>query len=456
MIVDMGLLAQATGWLGANVYAEDLRDPFVLHGEYGYSFEEYVHYGWWRPRLMRSLSPGRPVVIPEIASVDERYLQIPLIGGTDAFCIYMLHQVPEDPPDIGSYPAWAMEAPMRVDGEPEQHFWAAKTMFLYQAAGGELFANSRVDADVALTYRREGELAASWAEIPGAGWPSGDTFGEEVRARNHGRRSQELAQELVRRQIAFDVIDVRFPPYEGWTDHYRRVLEPGDAVPDDPELRVAWTDVEGVDADARTASDGSVFVTLVNRTANRAEGVVTWRGGGSVPFAMDGPAVCAAHVRGGQVVSAILGGAARVGELAFTGRLGAVGSFGDALVLTAPVDGAFTVPVAGREVRRLTFRGELEPWPHHDATGVRYASHVGDGRTDVVFVGPPPPGWMDPFDTYRSLVVDETEGDVDWEGLQRSFAQARSTGDLEEATALERQLRRLARIEAVAPPEARR
>jgi hypothetical protein len=456
MIADVGLLAKATGWLGANVYAEELREPFVLHGEYGYSFEEYVHYGWWRPRLMRSLSPGKPVLIPEIASVDERYLQIPLIGGTDDLCIYMLHQVPEDPPDIGSYPAWAMEAPMREDGEPEQHLWAAKTLFLYQAAGGDLLAGSRVTADVALTYRREPELAASWAEIDGAGWPAGDGFGEEVHGRNDGRRLQERAHELVRRQVEFDVIDVRFPPVADWEARYRHVLEAGDEVPDDPSLRVAWTDAPDVDAGVRFAVDGSVFLTLVNRSQERRAGTVAWRGGGALAFATDGPSVCAAHVRDGGVLSAILGGGATLGDLAFTGRLGAVGTFGETLVLTAPVDGTFTVPVGDRDVARLSFRGEVAPWTRHDRATVRFDALVGDGHTDVLFVGPPPEAWLDSFDTYWTVVHDQVEPEQDWEELQWAFAQARSRGELEDAAQLERRLRLLARIEAVAPPEARR
>ena len=449
MLADMGMLAQATGWLGSNVYAEDVGDPFYVNGEYRYSFEEYVNFCWWRPRLVRSLAPDRPVITPEISAAGDLYLQAPLIGGTDAFCVYMLHQVPEDPPELGSYPRWASEAPMRADGEPEPHFWHGKTLFLWQAAGGEALARSASPADVALTYRREPELAASWAEVDGAGWPDGDLFGERVRAMNHGRRSQELAQELVRRQIAFDVVDVRYAE-PGWEARYRYVLEPGDRVPDDPSLRCAWTDIEGVDTGFRAAADGSgdVFLTLVNRTQRRAEGTVRWRGGGELAFAFDGPKLCAVHVHDGEAVSAILGGRARLANLAFTGRLGAIGRFADTLVLTAPVAGEFTVPVGGRPVTRLTFGGGLEPWDRLDGDVVRYEETVGGVTTDCLFVGEPPSRYLELFDTFARLMAARVGEDSDWERLQWEFAQARSRGDLATAADRERRLRLLAVAES--------
>jgi len=455
MVADMGMLAQATGWLGSNVYAEDVRDPFYAVGEYQYSFEEYVHFCWWRPRLMRSLAPDHPVFSPEISAVGDLYLHAPLIGGTDAFCVYVLHQVPSDPPDVGAYPRWASEAPMRADGQPEPHFWNGKTLFLWQAAGGEELATSTCPADVALTYRREPELAASWAEVDGAGWPQGDVFGEQVRQMNHGRRSQEIAQELVRRQIAFDVVDVRYAE-PGWRSGYRHVLEPGDEIPDDPSLRYAWTDVEGVDAGIRFASDGSeVFLTLVNRTARRAEGMVSWRGGGQLAFAFDGPALCAAHVREDEVMSAILGGRAVLGHIGFTGRLGAVGTFGDTQVLTAPVAGAFTVPVRGRPVSLLRFDGGVEPWPGVDGDVVRFEELVGGERTDSLFVGEIAERFQRPFDVFAELMAARVGSDTDWERLQWEFAQARSTGDLATAIDRERRLRLLALAHLTVPDRAR-
>ena len=94
---------------------------------------------------------------------------------------------------------------------------------------------------------------------------------------NTGRRCQELAQELVRREIEFDVVDVRYAE-PGWGSRYRHVLEPGDGVPDDPSLRWAWTDLSGVDVTARFGDGGDMFLTIVNRTSSRAEGVDRWLG----------------------------------------------------------------------------------------------------------------------------------------------------------------------------------
>ena len=452
MIADMGMLAQATGWLGSNVYAEDLRDPFFLHGEYGYSFEEYVHYCWWRPRLMRSLAPDHPVFTPEISAVADLYLQAPLIGGTDAFCVYVLHQVPFDAPDVGSYPRWASEAPVRADGEVERRFWNGKTLFLWQEAGGERLASSRVPADVALVYRREPEHAAIWAEVDGAGWPQDDPFGDEVRALNAGRRSQEQAQALVRAQIEFDVVDARFTA-AGWERGYTHVLEPGAAVPTDPSLRYAWTDVGGVDASVRFAVDGSgdAFLVLVNRTQQRATGEVHWRGGdGGLSFALDGPALAAAQVEGGtgRVTSAILGGRARVGELAFTGRLGAIAHLTDGLVMTAGVDGEFTAPLGARPVRRLAMNGAFEPWEHRRSGDVvRYEVEVGDSVTDMVVAGDLPASYLARFDVFAHLMAARVGDDTDWVELQGKFAAARVRGDLSTSASVERSLRRLAAAE---------
>ena len=459
MVADMGMLAQATGWLGSNVYAEDLRDPFFLHGEYGYSFEEYVHYCWWRPRLMRSLAPERPVFAPEISAVADLYLQAPLIGGTDAFCVYVLHQVPSDAPDVGSYPRWATEAPLRIDGEPERRFWNGKTLFAWQEAGGDRLATSTVPADVALVYRREPEHAAIWAEVDGAGWPAGDAFGEQVRALNTGRRSQEQAQALVRAGIEFDVVDPRFAP-DGWERDYRHVLEPGDPVPDDPALRYAWTDVEGVDASVRYAADGSgdVFLVLVNRTQARASGTIRWRGdAGGVPFELDGPALSAAQVDGvsGEVVSAILGGRARIGGLRFSGRLASVARLGDGVLLTSADDGTFEVPAAGRAVWRLTFAGAVEPWGEVEGDVVTFRTEVGDSRTDLLCVGELPDSLVARFDTFRRLMRARVGDDTDWERLQREFALARVAGDAVTARDRERRLARLAAAELTVPDRPR-
>ena len=454
LLVDAGMLAKATGWLGHNVYAEEVRGPFYEQGEYRYSFEEYVNHCFWRPRLVRSLSPAYPVMTPEISAAGDLYVQAPLIGGTEAFAIFVLHQIPRDPPELGSYPSWGMEAPLRPDGEPRDRFWNGKTLFTYLAACGEAYARSSSPADVALVYRREPELAGSWAEVQGAGWPEGDPFGEQVRAMNAGRRSQEQAQELVRREVEFDVIDPRYAE-PGWEERYRHVLEPGDPIPDDPGLRHAWTGPPDVDVGARFGEDGEVFLTIVNRNQTRKEGVARWRGGGALPFAMDGPKLCAAHVREGRVVSAILGGKATVGELGFTGRLGVVASFGDTLVLSAPVEGTFTVPVAGRPVQRLTMKGLLEPWTRVEGDRVEYLEVDGHGITDLLFVGEPVAEYLASFERYRELMLRRLgEPLPDPDEVQWRLAQARSAGDLAASGEAERTLR-LLRLAAQAVPDRR-
>jgi hypothetical protein len=454
LVVDVGRLAKATGWLGSNVYAEYVREPFYAQGEYRYSFEEYVHFCHFRPRLMRSLAPEHPVLTPEISACGDLYLHAPLMGGTEAWCVFVLHQVPVDPPELGSYPQWASEAPMRVDGSPTDRFWNGKTLFTYLAACGDAYDRAVMPAEVAIAYERAPELAASWAEVEGAGWPPGDPFGEHVRSLNCGRRCQELAQELVRRQIEFDVVDVRYAEPD-WESAYRVVLRPGDPVPDDRSLRHAWTEPPGVDVSARFGPDGEVFLAIVNRISARKEGAARWRGGGILPFAMDGPKLCAAHVRQGEVVSAILGGKAVLGDLAFSGRLGAVGAFGETLVLTAPVEGTFTVPVRGRAVTRLTFNGDLETWPHVDGEWVEYLEVNGTGRTDCLFVGEPLGWYLEAFATYRRLMEARLgEPRPDAEAVQWTMAQARSRGDLAASAEAERLLR-LIRLADLAVPDRR-
>jgi hypothetical protein len=171
---------------------------------------------------------------------------------------------------------------------------------------------------------------------------------------------------------------------------------------------------------------------------------------------MDGPALCAAHVRGGEIVSAILAGDAKLGDWAFSGRLGAACTFGETLVLTAPVQGVFRVPAGGRPITRLTANGLLQPWEHvtGDAVGyeasalvpemsrVAYRTVDGWGDTDCLFVGEPVAGYLGLFRTYERL-MGERVGPVprNWDVVQWEFARARSSGEYGRAAELERELR---------------
>jgi len=122
----------------------------------------------------------------------------------------------------------------------------------------------------------------------------------------------EQAQELVRRQIEFDVVDVRFPP-SAIGGRYRNCWR---LAMRSPTIRRCATrdDVEDVDAVVRFG-DGDVFLTLLNRSQERRVG--TLHGETRSVAVRDGrPAFCAAHVRDGAVVSAIFSGDACLG----TGR----------------------------------------------------------------------------------------------------------------------------------------
>ncbi len=346
---------------------------------------------------------------------------------------------------------------MSRDGEPAPHFWDGKTLFTYLAATMPGMREAALPADVALTYDREPELAAAWAEIDGAGWPEGDAFGEQVRAMNQGRRSQELAQELVRRQIEFDVVDVRYAE-PGWESAYRHVLSPGDAIPDDASLRHAWTDIDGVDVTARFGTAGDVYLSLLNRTQERQEGIATWRGGGSLPFAMDGPKLSAVHLGpDGSVSSALLGGRASIGSVWFSGRLGAMAALGGSLMLTASTEGVFHVPVDGRPVHRLTWDGTLHAW---EAEGdlVQFIDVDGHGRTDCLFVGEPVADYLAQFERFRELMATRLGPKVmadprtAWVEAQRALAHARARGDAKAAEAPERTVR-LLNLLAHAMPE---
>jgi hypothetical protein len=129
----------------------------------------------------------------------------------------------------------------------------------------------------------------------------------------------------------------------------------------------------------------------------------------------------------------------------FGGRLGAACRIGETLVLTAPTDGRFLLPLGGGSVTRLRFDGGLEAWDHRveGETSVRYEARVGDSLTDCLFIGEPVEALLRPFATYRSSIDARIE-DGDWEALQRAFALANAESDRASAARAERSLRLLA------------
>lgn len=198
-IVDAPALARAAGWLGFNVYAEDVDEPFVGKAEYTLSFEEYVHYGFWRPRLMAALSRNYPVFVPEISAAQDFYVATPLMGGAQAINVYVATQSRPDNPAIGALPRWAMEAPVHPDSSVRRRFWHAKTLFMFLGAAGSDFTNAVFPADVAIGYSHLPERVAQHAS---------ETLHHITAGCDTGRRAQALAQRLVRAGVPFHVVDV--------------------------------------------------------------------------------------------------------------------------------------------------------------------------------------------------------------------------------------------------------
>lgn len=198
-IVDLPALARATGWLGFNVYPEEVDEPFVGSAGYALSFEEYVHYGFWRPRLMAALSRDYPVFVSEISAAQDFYLATPLMGGAQAINVYVAAQSRPDNPVIGAWPRWAMEAPVHPDGGVRRRFWNAKTLFTLLGAAGSDVAAATFPADVAIGYSHLPERIAQHAS---------ETLRSITAGCDTGRRAQALAQRLVRAGIPFHVLDV--------------------------------------------------------------------------------------------------------------------------------------------------------------------------------------------------------------------------------------------------------
>jgi hypothetical protein len=213
-IADAPGLAHAAGWLGQNVYAEDVRAPFVGGAGYTLSFEEYVHFAFWRTSLVKSLSPNHPAFVPEISAAQDFFFAAPLLGGAQAINVYVLHQSSPDEPAAAAYPRWAMEAPVRPDGSVRPRFWNALGLFTLLGAFGADFAEARSPAAIALGYSHVPERVGAWLYQPdylraGPGWlPANPMLRAAVDGGNHATCGQLLAQRLVRAGIAFAVVDL--------------------------------------------------------------------------------------------------------------------------------------------------------------------------------------------------------------------------------------------------------
>jgi len=214
LLVDIGAMARATDWLGHNVYPEDVREPFVGREWYRYSFEEYVHFAIWRPRLMAQLSPAFPSFIPEISCAQDFFFAAPFVGGSRGCCVYMVAQSSPDEPRVGAFARWAMEAPIRPDASVRPRFWNARGLFLLLGMAGGDYAAAAECPTLALGYSHVPEHLAAWQyrfDYPQAGpaWQPDDPLLRALLAgADHGVRSQQLAQQLVRAGVDFAVVDL--------------------------------------------------------------------------------------------------------------------------------------------------------------------------------------------------------------------------------------------------------
>lgn len=219
-IVDLPALARATDWLGFKVYAKDVMAPFVSAAAYTLSFEEYVHYGFWLPRLMATLSRSFPVFVTEISAAQDFYVATPLMGGAQAINVYAAVQAHPDNPAISALPRWAMEAPIQPDGGIRRCFWNVKTLFTLLAAAGEDFNAAVFPADVAIGYSHIPERVAQH---------NGEAIQSMTAGCNMGQRAQALAQRLVQAGIPFHIVDLDSASPENLAI-YRLILVPSAAL----------------------------------------------------------------------------------------------------------------------------------------------------------------------------------------------------------------------------------
>lgn len=218
ILTSMPGLAGAVDWLGYNVYAEEIGEAIVDYSGYALDFPEYVHHAIWRPLLMKSYHPEFPAFIPEISAAGDFYFQAPFVGGLEATSIYVGLQSNPEPAEVGGYPSWGMEAPVRPDGSLRLRAWNAKSPFTYLQGFASDFAGSGFLGEVYIGYTHIAELAAKWAfrlqearrDQP-AGMLNFPTF--QLGALS-AAQSQRIAQQLVRAHIQFGVLDVDACPLD--------------------------------------------------------------------------------------------------------------------------------------------------------------------------------------------------------------------------------------------------
>jgi hypothetical protein len=434
MLVDPVVLADTCGWVGQNVYAEDVDPERMIAGTAWYRMDddEYVHHAWWRTRLCHSLSPaGYPHLVPEVSARQSFYLQCSLVGGMDAPCIYMLHSSEPEPIGVGAFQRWAEEAPVLPDGNVFEWWWNLRCLFLCLAAGGADLAASPLEAQVAVVADHAGERLARWAGvIPGAGWSDGVPLADVAAASNTSAAGIRLARRLVDAGVAFDVVTAARDDLDSYdllivpatevlstaardrlaqvaADHPGRVVLAGHAPRFDEDLQpLAPLDLpplpeldglpgrrstpDGIDVGIRSGPSGRRYVTLVNRTRTQAQLEVD-----GVPVAAGAAAVTWFAHDDGEVVAALLhGDDAAVGPVTSSQGQVAVARLDDGATWHVIADERTWVglpAVDGCHAVRVTLAGSVSDLGPLDSTGRLRFVHLDDaGRTDRVVVGPEP------------------------------------------------------------------
>jgi hypothetical protein len=218
-IVNMGGLATATGWLGQDIYPKAVRTPLVDYDGRQMGFEEYVQHAFWRAKLAKNYTPTLPSLISQITSAGDFILQAMFMGRAEAANIYPGVQSNPEPAAVGVFPAWAPEAPIGLGGSFRRRMWNVKTLFNYLQSSGQDFALSWMPADIVLGYTHVPELASQWYVWPsyfkpivgrGSQLKPVAEIASALRGGDNATRSQTLAQEMVYRQLDFDVLDIDF------------------------------------------------------------------------------------------------------------------------------------------------------------------------------------------------------------------------------------------------------
>ena len=207
-------LAEVCPWLGHNLSAHLQRDGH----EVALDFAQYVHDAHWRTKLLASYAPHQPSLLSKVSAADSFALQATYAGGLEAAVVSPGVQADPDPPDVGTSIRWGTGAPIRPNGFLRPCFWHTKALFTYLAAGGAELAKSRTEARVALGHVHPifcaGGLGSDTNSLHELTQESSEGPRRETEAAASRLASQHVAQQLVRLQVPFDVLDLVRAPHD--------------------------------------------------------------------------------------------------------------------------------------------------------------------------------------------------------------------------------------------------